>query len=340
MRLPTLHTEVMDELVAALNVAWGSNTTEWTAVNPFETMFYVVSRSANRAFVGRDLCRDEGFLEAVKAYANSFATQGILIRFFIPELLKPLFGRLLAIPVHRRYRQLLDAYLVPMAEKLILQEDRGEESLAKWLHTLLDLLSAPQAESHLETLREEAKSLQGDPSQWTRAQVLRLELADSVIRESLRVTRTSGKAMLRRVVAKKGVLLPDGTRLPYGVYEGLSAESHMDGDYYDEPKEFRPWRFVPDAQNPFAAPKKMATTSPEFLSFGHGRHSCPGRFFVAQFLTALLACIARDYDIQPLIEKAMGHNVSDLSTPADRCTYHHSTTCQLSAINRHREDDI
>ncbi|KAK5684972.1 hypothetical protein LTS10_003047 [Elasticomyces elasticus] len=353
MRLPTLHTEVMDELVAALNDSWGSNTTEWTAVNPFETMFYVVSRAAHRAFVGRELCRDEGFLEAVKAYVNSFATQGILIRFFIPELLKPLFGRLLAIPVHRRYRQLLDGYLVPLAEKLIRQEDRGEESLAKWLRvaaqshsdpeertaealtgqlasaefaplhtstysitsTLLDLLSAPQAESHLETLREEAKSLQGDSSQWTRAQVLRLELADSVIRESLRVTRTSGKAMLRRVVAKKGVSLPDGTRLPYGVYVGLSAESHMDGDYYDDPKEFRPWRFVPDAQKPFAAPKRMATTSTEFLSFGHGRHSCPGRFFVAQFLTALLACIARDYDTQPLLERPMGHSVSDLSTP-------------------------
>ncbi|KAK4899753.1 hypothetical protein LTR27_003019 [Elasticomyces elasticus] len=296
MRLPTLHNEVMDELVAALNVAWGSNTTEWTAVNPFETMFYVVSR---------------------------------------------------------RYRQLLDGYLVPLAENLIIQEDRGEESLAKWLQfaaqshsdpegrtaealagqlasaefaplhtstysittTLLDLLSAPQVDSHLETLREEANSLQGDPSQWTRAQVLRLELADSVIRESLRVTRTSGKAMLRRVVAKKGVLLPNGTRLPYGVYVGLSAESHMDGDYYDNPKEFRPWRFVPDAQKPSTTPKKMATTSPEFLTFGHGRHSCPGRFFVAQFLTALLACIAKNYDIQPLLERPMGHNVSDLSTP-------------------------
>lgn len=37
MRLPTLHAEVTDELVAALRDAWGCDQ-DWTALNPFETM--------------------------------------------------------------------------------------------------------------------------------------------------------------------------------------------------------------------------------------------------------------------------------------------------------------
>ncbi len=42
------------------------------------------------------------------------------------------------------------------------------------------------------------------------------------------------------------------------------------------------------------------TTSDTFLSFGHGRHACPGRFFAATEMKLLLAYIVMNYDIKPL----------------------------------------
>ncbi len=42
----------------------------------------------------------------------------------------------------------------------------------------------------------------------------------------------------------------------------------------------------------------MATLSPDFLLFGHGRHACPGRFFAVNELKALVAYVLMMYDIK------------------------------------------
>jgi cytochrome P450 len=375
LRLQTLQGQVWDELTTALRDEWGDDNGQWREVNLYETMWTMVARTANRAFVGKPLCRNKDFLNAVKAYVNSFATQGVLIRFLCPDLLKPLLGRVLALPVHWRFDRLLKNHLTPLAERLAAGEKmpgEDDETFAKWLsetaqshqnpaerepvavagamasaefaplHTstfaivnaLLDILSSKSARGSMAAIREEAKeNLRGDdPSAWSKAAHLRLELADSAIRESQRLSRTSGKALLRRVVAKNGVDLPDGTHIPKGVYVGFSMEgAHQDSDYYDQPDEFLPFRHCTAAagqfgQREFTAfsdsagtgiSKKFVSTGPEYLSFGHGKHGCPGRFFVAQFLTVLLGMIARDYDVQPLKAKPEGHRVSDHYKPAD-----------------------
>lgn len=41
----------------------------------------------------------------------------------------------------------------------------------------------------------------------------------------------------------------------------------------------------------------MTTTSPEFKSFGHGRHACVGTFFAASTLLKL-AYIVLNYDFE------------------------------------------
>lgn len=55
------------------------------------------------------------------------------------------------------------------------------------------------------------------------------------------------------------------------------------------------------------------TTSDTFLSFGHGRHACPGRFFAATEMKLLLAYIAMNYDVKPMETRPpnefMGGNV-------------------------------
>ncbi|OQO12016.1 hypothetical protein B0A48_02655 [Cryoendolithus antarcticus] len=358
VRLQTLFAQVNDEIVTALNDVWGNDEEEWKEVNLYETMWVVVARAANRAFLGRPLCRDARFLDTLRTYVNSFATQGILIRFLVPEILQPVLGRMLAWPVHLRYRRLVDGYLLPYARHMIREMKSGkllqdEDSFAHWLaaadnskhpddetmadalagqlasaefaplhtstfaitNTLLDILSSPQHGGILAALRNEAEAaLQGAPDTWTRADILRLELADSVIRESQRLNRTTGKAMLRRVVAKEGLALPDGTHIPNGIYIGLSAEGiHMDPDLYEAPEEFRPFRFA--GMDGREKARKLVSIGIEYLPFGYGRHGCPGRFFVASMLTVMLAVIARGYEIEGLEERPKGHSISDHSAP-------------------------
>lgn len=40
------------------------------------------------------------------------------------------------------------------------------------------------------------------------------------------------------------------------------------------------------------------TTSDEHFAFGHGRHACPGRFFVACELKLIMAHLLRNYDMR------------------------------------------
>ena len=59
----------------------------------------------------------------------------------------------------------------------------------------------------------------------------------------------------------------------------------------------------------------MVTTSADYLPFGHGRHACPGRFFVANELQLLLAYMVLNYDIEPLAERPQGIMVGENSFP-------------------------
>lgn len=48
------------------------------------------------------------------------------------------------------------------------------------------------------------------------------------------------------------------------------------------------------------ARQQWATTSSDFLGFGHGRGACPGRFFAAAELKLMLAYIILHYDFEML----------------------------------------
>lgn len=68
-------------------------------------------------------------------------------------------------------------------------------------HLLLDLYSGPNAEEHVTRLREESRDvLASSPDgTWTKATVLKLVLADSTIRESMRMSDFGSLALPRRV---------------------------------------------------------------------------------------------------------------------------------------------
>lgn len=182
-------------------------------------------------------------------------------------------------------------------------------------HMVLDLVGGSGAERGARVaaeLRQEVRDVlasHGDDGEWNKRALARLEKLDSAFRESQRVNTVLSVGPLRIVSAREGVETPSGARVPRGYQVGIPAYSiHFDEDIWGaDAGQFRPFRFSDkrrevDAQ---AAPDHLqrarqawATTSPEYLSFGAGRNSCPGRFFAAGLLKVLMANILLKYDFE------------------------------------------
>ena len=96
---------------------------------------------------------------------------------------------------------------------------------------------------------------------------------------------------------------------------------HMDPELYSQPDDYDAFRFS-RAREEFEQSQKdgkltdndkaellrlkgtgMITTSDSFLPFGHGKHACPGRFFVSHEMKMLLAYLFTMYDVQSLPER-------------------------------------
>ncbi|KLU86782.1 hypothetical protein MAPG_05792 [Magnaporthiopsis poae ATCC 64411] len=143
--------------------------------------------------------------------------------------------------------------------------------------------------------------------------------ADSAIRESQRVSTFATSLTKRKVVAPEGITNPaEGWHVPQGSYLMLNLDGvQHDGDAYEEPYRYDAFRFSRPREEFDARPAEakgvdewlqlkklgMVTTGDNHLAFGHGRHACPGRFFVAHEMKMMLAHMLLKYDIKPLTDR-------------------------------------
>lgn len=96
--------------------------------------------------------------------------------------------------------------------------------------------------------------------------------------------------------------LSDGTYLPKGVL--LAAPLMMfdlDPEFSEDPDTFDGFRFynknVTNRGEGQFEKFQCVTTSPSYLSFSHGKHACPGRFYAIDEVKLLLCHILLQYDI-------------------------------------------
>lgn len=179
-------------------------------------------------------------------------------------------------------------------------------------HMMLDLVgSGSKQGSHIVgELRQEIDEVltaHGDHGAWNKRALARLEKLDSTFRESQRVNTVLTVGPLRIVSAEDGVETPSGVHVPRGHQVGIPAYSiHYDEEIWGpDAGEFKPFRFSAKRRDAQAtgdhlqgARQAWATTSPEYLSFGAGKNSCPGRFFAAGLLKVLMANILSRYDFE------------------------------------------
>ena len=183
---------------------------------------------------------------------------------------------------------------------------------------LFDIISCDPSLGYLEGIREEAtRILAEDGGQWTKAGLARFHRADSAIRESMRVSNFMTRGIMRKVMPDEGIEnKAEGWRAPKGTFVGLDVHNiQHDPEIYPDPETYDAFRFsrpkeegdhtangdVKDGAEMLKLKNTgLITTSDTFFPFGHGRHACPGRFFVSLELKMLLAYMVMNYEIEPL----------------------------------------
>lgn len=76
-------------------------------------------------------------------------------------------------------------------------------------------------------------------------------------------------------------------------------DAHFDKDVWsgEDPDTFDPYRFM-KIQKETGRQWIITTTSPNILTFGHGRHACPGRYLAAQEMKLMMAYLVMKYDMK------------------------------------------
>ncbi|KAH9895701.1 cytochrome P450 [Cubamyces lactineus] len=161
-------------------------------------------------------------------------------------------------------------------------------------HAIYHLAERPE---YLISLREEIEPIIQEEG-WTKNAISRMWKLDSFIRESQRLNGINTVSLMRK--AQQDVALCDGTLIPRGTLMVAAAHSlHHDDSVYADADVFDPWRFSRQREREGEAKKhQYVNTSVDYIPFGHGKHACPGRFFAANELKAMLAYIALNFDMK------------------------------------------
>jgi len=102
-----------------------------------------------------------------------------------------------------------------------------------------------------------------------------------------------------RRYATQAVTLSDGVRIPKGGHLMVGLDRMYDRNVFpdSDPTAFDPTRFLRLRQKPGQENRwNFVTTSPEHLAFGHGKHSCPGRFFASNEVKVILTYLLVSFD--------------------------------------------
>uniref|UniRef100_A0A0D2XPE3 Cycloheximide-inducible protein CIP70 (Cytochrome P450 family) n=1 Tax=Fusarium oxysporum (strain Fo5176) TaxID=660025 RepID=A0A0D2XPE3_FUSOF len=173
------------------------------------------------------------------------------------------------------------------------------------VNLFLNVLGSDAEFNTIATLRDEMDRILGtdDSVNWTKGGIQAMTRADSVARESIRLCSFGGRAVFRKVMIDD-FKTEDGHHVPKGsIISFMGHPAQTDNELYEDGLKYDPFRFsrvreTAANRDEKAPPVTFVTTSPEFLTFGHGKHACPGRFLIDFEMKMILAYALRNYDIK------------------------------------------
>jgi cytochrome P450 len=99
-------------------------------------------------------------------------------------------------------------------------------------------------------------------------------------------------------IVKEPFTLSDGVQLPKGTHVAVaSAPILMDPAVVPDPEKFDPFRSYRKRLEPGEGNRHLfAMTDKDHLHFGHGKYSCPGRFFAINEIKMIMCRLLLEYD--------------------------------------------
>ncbi|KAF5618363.1 putative cytochrome P450 monooxygenase (lovA) [Fusarium sp. NRRL 52700] len=295
----------------------------------------IIARISSRIYLGDQLCRNEAWLKITKTYTTNFYTASTNLRmfprsirplahWFLPECRKLRQERKDAIgiitPLIERRRELRRAAIaagqpVPVFHDAIDWSEQEAEIAGSGsafdpvifqltlsllaIHTTYDLLQQTMIDlgrhpEYIEPLRQEVVQLLREEG-WKKTTLFKMKLLDSAIKESQRMKPGSIVTMRRYVT--EDVTLSSGLTLKKGTRLNVDNRRLDDPKIYENPEVYNPYRFYDmrsEAGKDHGA--QLVSTGSNHMGFGHGQHSCPGRFFAANEIKVALCHILVKYD--------------------------------------------
>ncbi|KAK1225931.1 hypothetical protein PQX77_011130 [Marasmius sp. AFHP31] len=331
-RLASKFGEVYDELSQAFDDEIPF-TDDWVKVPTLQKALNIISRTSNRLFVGVPFCRNKEWLSLNIRYTVDFNIAVAKFSVF-PRFLHPLVAWYVS-PYKRTIKVALKI-MEPLIHERVAKFRAGSEDLEddmltwliqsaprdeldRWLtpeelgsrllgvnfvsihttsqtftHGLINLASHPE---YIEPLRREIEACIKKDG-WSKAAMGKMRMLDSFLKESQRVS--SAAAVGIRRLALNDFVFSNGTVIPAGTMIAISPSAlHFDEDQYSNPFEFDGFRSYKQREEEGESIKhQMVTPQTNYVTFGIGKHACPGRFFAVNEIKALVSHTLMYYDLK------------------------------------------
>ncbi|KAI9837892.1 MAG: hypothetical protein M1837_002682 [Sclerophora amabilis] len=300
---------------------------DWTEVNVVEMMALIVARVSSRMFGGSDLSQNEEWVQASLKFAHDGFTAAQKLKQW-PDLLKPIAQYLIPeIRAIRSFYEIAERAAVPLMEDRerhgikaldllawMADQAKGSEKDLKFIagtllkvsfaayHTsaaaptqlLFDLAAMPE---YMEPLRAEIAETIGPDGNISAKGFAQMSKMDSIMKESQRFNPLL-LITFERVVTKE-YRLSDGFVIPANTWIGVPAQAiAMDATLHPEPEVFDGFRFAKTRAADTTAKPGYAASNAASMAFGYGQHACPGRFFAANEIKAIMAQLLLRYDFK------------------------------------------
>lgn len=281
----------------------------WETHAVSEVVMEPIAQASARVFVGPRLCRDEAWMRIMKNFTHMAAASLQAVKMW-PAFLHPYVAPFMPAlrTVERTWaegrRILREAAEAEVAEGIVGRGDYVKEWVARrhpeWaadinqqvdftytlsmaaLHTsemtttqlLLDLADH---EEFVEELRDEMRTALAETGgEVNNAYVHKLQKLDSFMKESQRLNPLTLYTFQR--LAMQDFVLDDGTFVPKDTFLALDAsQGYVDAEVWSDPEKFDPLRFYRLRQEDGAQNSHMfVTANAQHMSWGQGKHTCPG----------------------------------------------------------------
>ncbi|KAI1389674.1 cytochrome P450 [Hypoxylon trugodes] len=311
---------------------------DWTPINLSRKMIRVVVMVSGRVFIGPELCRDERYIDAAINYSMDLmkAQQAVSMlpewkRPFLASHLPPVKA------LDKRFDD-ADAFLRPLvASRRAMDPKERPDDLVQWLlngeakfgATTTEKLAEVQlgisfAAIHTTTLtttnafynlaampelaqdlREEIRSVLAEHNNvFTSSSMQAMKKLDSFMKETLRFHPAFATSFQRKTL--RPFTLSNGQRIPAGVIIEVPVHAvSSDSEVFPNADKFDPYRFYKLRQEAkeegavdVQGQNQFVSVTQKSLTFGYGRHACPGRFFAANEMKMILANVLLKYELQ------------------------------------------